>query len=238
MTPRATNPRRSFLGHLAAAAAAVSLPVGRLHAAPAAQQNDHDAWIDRVQGDHRCLFDFPKHSNGFPLLHILNYLGTYQSAYGTGAGRVGAVGTFYGMGGGSSIAMGFDDAMWEKYELGAYLGLSDANGRAYTRNVFYQPTDADGHLFAQALQSPPLPMFGGAIVGSGIEALQGMGTTFLMCNNALNGWAFELEARGKGAQADLNTDLRAHLLPGVIIVPAMVIAIEKAQEAGIRYNKQ
>ena len=30
----------------------------------------------------------------------------------------------------------------------------------------------------------------------------------------------------------------AHLLPGVTVVPAMVIAIEKAQEAGIRYNKQ
>jgi hypothetical protein len=28
------------------------------------------------------------------------------------------------------------------------------------------------------------------------------------------------------------------VLPGVTIVPAMVIAIEKAQEAGIRYNRQ
>ena len=27
-------------------------------------------------------------------------------------------------------------------------------------------------------------------------------------------------------------------MPGVTIVPAMVIAIEKAQAAGIRYNKQ
>ena len=33
-------------------------------------------------------------------------------------------------------------------------------------------------------------------------------------------------------------ELRANLLPGVTIVPAMVIAIEKAQEAGIRYNRQ
>jgi len=29
-----------------------------------------------------------------------------------------------------------------------------------------------------------------------------------------------------------------HLLPGVVPVPAMVIAIEKAQAAGIRYNRQ
>ena len=44
--------------------------------------------------------------------------------------------------------------------------------------------------------------------------------------------------RGKGKAADIEKDLRANLLPGVTIVPAMVIAIEKAQAAGIRYNRQ
>jgi hypothetical protein len=29
-----------------------------------------------------------------------------------------------------------------------------------------------------------------------------------------------------------------HVLPGVPIVPAMVIAIDRAQEAGIKYNRQ
>ncbi|MDG2282651.1 MAG: hypothetical protein P8L45_05990, partial [Longimicrobiales bacterium] len=64
------------------------------------------------------------------------------------------------------------------------------------------------------------------------------GTKFIMCQNAPNAWSFELEARGKGAQTDINAELTEHLLPGVTIVPAMVIAIEKAQAAGIRYNKQ
>ena len=35
-----------------------------------------------------------------------------------------------------------------------------------------------------------------------------------------------------------NGHLGANLLPGVVIVPAMVIAIEKAQGAGIAYNRQ
>ena len=72
----------------------------------------------------------------------------------------------------------------------------------------------------------------------GIENLQKMGTKFLLCANALGGWCLELEARGKGRAPDLEKDLRANLLPGVTIVPAMVIAIEKAQESGIRYNRQ
>jgi hypothetical protein len=37
---------------------------------------------------------------------------------------------------------------------------------------------------------------------------------------------------------DIGEELRANLLPGVTIVPAMVIAIDKAQEAGIKYNRQ
>ena len=38
--------------------------------------------------------------------------------------------------------------------------------------------------------------------------------------------------------ADIEADLKANLLPAVTIVPAMVIAIEKAQVAGIKYNRQ
>jgi hypothetical protein len=45
-------------------------------------------------------------------------------------------------------------------------------------------------------------------------------------------------SQGKGKAADIDKEPRANVLPGVTIVPAMVIAIEKAQDAGIRYNRQ
>jgi len=232
----APTPRRTFLSGAMAAAAAAALPSGLRAAQPSSTAPDD--WIDEVPGQHRCLFDFNAHKNGLPLLHILNYLNTYSAAYGTQAGQVGAAATLYGIGGASSIALGFSDTMWAKYELGAYLGLNDHNGRAYTRNVFRQPTADDGHLLSDGMQVPALAMFGGAVQAIGIESLQSMGTKFIMCNNALNAWTFELEARGKGSQAALNEELRANMLPGVTVVPAMVIAIEKGQEAGIRYNKQ
>lgn len=65
-----------------------------------------------------------------------------------------------------------------------------------------------------------------------------MGTKFLICGNAFGGWCAELEARGKGTAADLQKELGANLLPGVTLVPAMVIAIEQAQNAGVAYNRQ
>ena len=93
--------------------------------------------------------------------------------------------------------------------------------------------------FANAsLQSPTIPAFAEPMQALGIESLQKMGTKFLLCANAFGGWCMELDARGKGKAADIDKELRANLLPGVTIVPAMVIAIEQAQAAGIRYNRQ
>lgn len=233
-----TTPRRGFLARAAAAAAGAGAALSPLRASATVVQGGAADWVKEVKGTHRCLFDFPRHNNGWGLVHVLNYLNTYSAAYKTSAGQVGAVGTFYGIGAGSSIALGFNDAMWAKYGLGEYHGLKDASGKPYARNVFHRPTKADAHLLAQAIQIPNLGPLGDLITGAGIESLQKMGTKFLMCANALGAWTLELEARGKGTAAALDKDLRANLLPGVTIVPAMVIAIEEAQAAGIAYNRQ
>jgi len=171
-------------------------------------------------------------------LHILNYINTYNQGYKAAAGTVGTVGTFYGIGNQSSIALGFDDATWAKYGLGEYLGLKDASGKFYTQNVFNKATKDDAHLVFQALQVPAIPAFADFMPLMSIESLQKMGTKFILCNNALEAWCLELEARKKGKMADILADLKANTLPGVTIVPAMVIAIEKAQVAGIKYNRQ
>jgi intracellular sulfur oxidation DsrE/DsrF family protein len=235
MNSSAKSDRRSFLGGMFGAAAAASLSIP---ARVAARESPTDDWIKEVRGTHRCLFDFPQHKNGVPLLHVLNYLNTYAAAYKTTAGQVGAVGTFYSVGSQSSIPLAFTDAIWAKYQLGDYTGLKDASGKAYTRNVFNQPTSNDLHLLMQAIDSPTIPALASAIPALGIESLQKMGTKFLLCANALGIWCLELEARGKGKAPEIEQELRASVLPGVTIVPAMVIAIEKAQEAGIKYNRQ
>jgi hypothetical protein len=236
MNSNDTTHRRDFLrGMLGVVAAGV--PLAGVTVA-AAQEGGHDDWIKEVKGTHRCLFDFPQHNFGMPLLHILNYINTYSAAYKTAAGQVGAAGTFYSGGPKSSIPLGFNDAIWEKYQLGKYMNLNDAAGRPYTRNVFNRPTTDDLHLVMQAIGAPLISALAPAVPALGIENLQKIGAKFVLCANALGIWCLELEARGKGRAADIENDLRANLLPGVTIVPAMVIAIERAQDAGIKYNRQ
>lgn len=83
-----------------------------------------------------------------------------------------------------------------------------------------------------------LPLLHAYTGAHGAQASQVGAAKFLMCNNALGAWTLELAARGKGDAAAIGTELRAHLLPGVTVVPAMVVAIGQAQAAGIAYNRQ
>jgi intracellular sulfur oxidation DsrE/DsrF family protein len=241
MTVWQSSHRRQFMGRLFGVVAAAGVGAGTSDAQsrPAGSTaSGADAWINEVKGVHRCLFDFPQHKNGAPLLHILNYLNTYSEAYKSAPGSVGAVGTFYSIGPQASISLAFNDAMWAKYQLGDYLGLKDKAGKPYTRNVFNRPSVDDAAILMQVFQTPMIPELAEGVPGIGIESLQKMGTKFLLCNNALGGWCLELQARGKGKADAIQKELTANMLPGVTAVPAMVIAIEKAQAAGIRYNRQ
>jgi hypothetical protein len=228
MHPFDSTPRRGFLARLAgvaALAAGSSTPLGAL----AAQATDHDRWIAGLKGRHRCFFDFPSHAGGLPLIHIYNYINTYKSAYAEPNTAVNAVGTLYGPPGETaSIPLAWNDAMWEKYKIGEVLKLTDpATKLPSKRNMYFRPRAGDPVLA------------GGAFAVAGIENLQRMGTTFLMCNNAFQMWVSFLSGSGStGNPSGIERDLRANLLPGVITVPAMVIAIEKAQGAGIAYNRQ
>jgi len=231
MEPFAPTPRRNFLTRLAGAAAALS--AGTAFGAPAAaaqtQASPHDKWLTGITGRHRCLFDFPLHGGGLPLIHMYNYISTYKAAYGEPATVVNAIGTFYGPPGPlASMPLAWNDTVWEKYKLGELYQLTDPVTKAPAkRNLFYRPRAGDPVLAS------------GAFAVAGLESLQKMGATFLMCNNAFMMWMGFLSGSGsKGNPSEIERDIRANLLPGVITVPAMVIAIEKAQGKGIAYNRQ
>lgn len=230
MTEFAPTPRRGFLARIAGAAAALTAgaALDRPLAAEAAQASPHDAWLAKMTGAHRCFFDAPQHGDGLPLIHIMNYINTYRNAYGVPASRINTIMTCYGAPGKpSTMPLAWNDAMWEKYKVGELLNLTDPNTRAPTkRNMFNRPRSGDPILFS------------GAMAAAGMENLRAQGTVFLMCDNAFMAWMAFLSNNGQRNASEIEREIRANLLPGVVTVPAMVIAIEKAQGRGIAYNRQ
>ncbi|MGI9261842.1 MAG: hypothetical protein ACR2QR_07390, partial [Woeseiaceae bacterium] len=146
MSSKKNKSRRVFLGKMLGVATAATLPVAKMSAAgaAAAEMDAQDSWLDEINGAHKCMFDFPAHKNGAGLVHIYNYLTTYQAAYGVDASEVSTIGTFYSVGKNSSIGMAFTDEMWAKYKFGEYLELDDPQtGKPAVRNLFYKTLDGD-----------------------------------------------------------------------------------------------
>jgi intracellular sulfur oxidation DsrE/DsrF family protein len=204
--------RRSFLSTVAAFSAGAAL---RLDDAPAS-----DAWLEQLKGKHRQLFDAPDPDGGTVLRHVRNYLDTWQDAYGVGDKDVSVIVTLYAR----TTPLGLQDAMWAKYKLGAAINLTDSTTNApLVRNYFAHPQRGD-------------PVADGTPESS-MEALQKRGVVFALCNNALKRWSGRLEKQGLGTAAEIHADLTANALPGVIVVPDVLIAQTKAHERGFAYAR-
>lgn len=175
-------------------------------------------WLTGLNGKHRQLFDTPAPGNGVALVHVMNYYDTYNTAFKVPDKDVNGVLTFYG----GTTFHALSDAMWAKYRLGEFLGEKDGKGVAYTANPW---------------RANPTVM-GMAMAAASVESLQKRGATFIVCNNALTVLSGMVAgARGMDAKA-VYEDMKGNILPGVKLVPAMVIAIEQAQKAGFTYLRQ
>jgi intracellular sulfur oxidation DsrE/DsrF family protein len=210
---------RSRAARIALAASFVALSVAAVATVSSASSTaPADRWLKGLTGKHRQFFDAPAAGGGVPLVHVMNYYDTYNKAYGVKDADIEAVFTFYG----GTTFYGLSDAAWAKYRIGEFLETNDASGKPATANPW---------------RTAPV-VAGMTIPGASIEALQKRGATFILCDNALTFMAGMLAAkRGLDAGA-VYADLRAQTLPGVEVVPGMVVAVEQAQRAGMAYHRQ
>ena len=135
------------------------------------------------------------------------------------SGPIEPVLTFYG----STTFHGLNDAVWAKYALGEFLEIVDpATSKPATANPW---------------RSAPV-ILGMTLPAASVESLQKRGATFILCNNALQIFSGMLaQKRGLDPKV-VYEDLKANILPGVELVPGMVIAVEQAQRAGLAYHRQ
>ena len=201
------HPRRRFVGRAAAAVAALTGFPGILRAGTNVDDSKHDAWMQQLKGKHRQFFH-ALDLNDRAMLMASNYLDAYQNEFGEKKGDVGAV---IGVHGGA-LNIAFTDAAWTKYALGKAANFMDpATKEPAVRNTFAT---------------------GGEL---SVDTLQKRGVLFLVCNTALRLRSRALaKERGETYEVVYN-DLAASRLPGTILVPAMVVAINRAQEKGVTY---
>jgi len=216
--------RRGFLGRVAAGAAALGLgsmvaPVAAAaEATGAAADPAFEAWLNKITGKHKAMFDAPAVNGGFCFIWARVWLNTCDATYGlTDADNTAAIVVRH-----FAAPLALQDAAWAKYKLGEFIKFDDPKTKAPSvRNPWYKMAAADQ-----------------MIPGIGVDDLIAKGALVGVCNVALTVFSGMLAAQmGGGMTGDaVKADLIANLVPGVQVVPSGVLAVNRTQEKGCTYT--
>ena len=212
-----TTHRRGFLGTLAATVAAgfATLTPLRLEAQPRAVKAGMDAsfeaWLNRITGKHKMLFDAPEVNDGMPVIWPRVWLNGNNENYGTKDADNSAVIVLRH----SAIPIAMKDDVWAKYKLGEAFHIKDGDAPAVKNG------------FADVM---PLPL-----PGTGLKALLASGAQVGVCNVALTVYSGMVAQKMGADPAAVKADWVAALLPGCQVVPSGVLAVARAQEKGCGY---
>jgi intracellular sulfur oxidation DsrE/DsrF family protein len=217
--------RRSFLGRLLAGGTALTL-IGAAPRGVVAEEirTGQDAasgedWMRELTAKHRVAFDWSAHKNGKPLSQGKNYLDAWHDAFKATERDVNLVFGIHG----DAIPVVLADALWSRYKIGEQYEVVDgATKLPAVRNVFTAANAAAGGLVAPA---------------ESVEGLQKRGARFAVCRNTVAGATKKLAAAGLGGSDEIRAAILGGLLPGVILVPAMLVTLTQLQERGVRYLK-
>ena len=223
--------RRSFLGRIAAGAAALGIssiigpiPLGAAAAAPETRGTSDasaaDAWFkNNIKGKHRMVFDVPQPHDVFPFAWPKVFQMT-NMATGTPEKDTTIVVVLRH----SAIPYAMDHNLWKKYNFGEVFKVEDpVTKSAAVRNAFWMPKPGDFKV----------PGLGNVEIG--INELQSKGVLFCVCDTAMTVYSSALAEGMKADAAAMKKEWVAGLLPGVQVVPSGVWAIGRAQEHGCSY---
>jgi hypothetical protein len=236
------TPRREFIGQMAASAivlagAACASPAATTESAPipAAAPNGgrpqqpstplapvhwDDSWFAKLTAKHKAVFDSPEIEEGLVLSHATGYIRGMRDAVAAGPDDVQVVIVIRH----AAIPMIFNDAMWAKYDIGAERKIKEGSSDKWaTKNQSIgAPVTATANGAAERLQ----PTF---------TWLAAHGHILLGCDLATRNVAGVFARKAKVDRNVVYEELKANLVPGMILQPSGVYASHRAQEAGCTY---
>ena len=214
--------RRGFLGAIAASAATLGISAfehstaGAEPLAPGQGSNnaDFEAWLGKIKGKHRQVFDAPGVHDGMPLAWSRVFLMSNKMV-GVSADDVTAV--LILRHDAIPLAMGHD--LWAKYKFGEVFKVTDkVTSAPAVRNPWYEPK-------AGELLLPDMS----------IEELNKSGALIGVCDMALTVFSGFVGKSMSLDPAAVKKDWVAGIIPGIQLVPSGVLAVNRAQEHKCTY---
>jgi intracellular sulfur oxidation DsrE/DsrF family protein len=201
-------------GFIARATAVSSMIAGFARETPE-QAGD---WMGSLTAKHRTAFDIATHRDGKPLSQARNVLDAWRDAFHAADRDINLVLCVHGEG----IPIVLADALWDRFKIADQYGVAPAIQARPVKNVFLSANAASAGLVA---------------AGETIEALQGRGVRVVVCMNTVASATKKLSAAGFGSPDAVRAAIMSGIVPGVIIVPAMLVTLTQLQERGVAYIK-
>jgi len=223
--------RRTLLGGAAAAAAAATMWNEPVHAQYVWQKPDWQAaefeMLTRSPRRIKQVIHSFAINDGRFLKNAKNSLNGLRFGVGVPADQIQIVCALNG----PANMLNYTDYVWQKYRIGELEKENDPKtGEPAVRN-FYYPSKA-GPSLKYTSEDPSSP--DSAYQDISVQGLQARGVRFVSCHSSI-----EETARGIIKQFSLQVqpeevakDIQAHLLPGVILVPALSAALAMLQSEG------
>ncbi len=227
-----TTPRREFLGQIAASAivlagTACAGPLAANQSAPQpiapppAPTHWDDSWFGRLTTKHKAVFDSPEIEDGLAVSHAASYITGMRAAIGAGSDVMSVLVIRH-----AAIPMAFNDAMWAKYEFGKEEKVKDDRTKRWAvRNPYLGASSANAGSGSDASDRPR----------GTLSWLASHGNILLGCDLATRGMSTIIAGRTHQTADAVYEDLKANLVPGLILQPSGVYAVHRAQEAGCSY---
>jgi len=225
--------RRSFIGASSAVAAAgavglfPTLAAGQQPATHKESQQPAFSGLIKNPAHAKQVYDITAIGAGKFLNNIKNSLNGLQFGFGIASSQIKVVAALHG----PSNMLNYSDYVWDKYKLGEWLKVDDPKtGKPATRNVFLPAKTSN----VPAPKAEDMEDESSWFQDTSIQTLQSRGVQFLSCHTAALEQSRAL-AKLPGqtlAAGDILSDILAHVLPGVLIVPSMVAAIALLQTEG------
>lgn len=217
--------RRSFLAGVGAGAGAlgaglVSAPsalaqsAGESNWRPA--RHPQDDWYDKIPGVHRFVLDSASVDGfGWALQFAGNYYNANDSAYGLKDSDLAVIIVARH----KSTSMGYNDSIWAKW------------GKQISEQAEY--------LDPKTKEPPKVNIYAGPGDGSErsgrMDALIKRGVQFAVCSMSTRGIATRI-AKANGLEVDaVVKEITSNLIPNARMVPAGVLAVNRAQEHGYSF---
>ena len=222
-----TPERRSFLTRLNSGMASLAaIAVGGAALAqqksttPSARwqptRHEKDDWFDNLPGKHRLVFDTTTPERlGDGLLFANNFMRVNRADYGLENSDLAVVIVVRHR----STPFGYNDAMWAKYgmPLAARSQVEDPTTKFAPKRNIYNAAEY-GELAANR--------------GTTLDSLFKQGVQLAVCSTSTRGYSRSIaEAVGGNADAIYN-ELIANLVSNARMVPAGIVAVNRAQERG------